>query len=1297
MRKNQYRIPLFLTVLIAISIVITASVSADVPRQNGDPPTVYVVAAVDTEADNNHPMGNYHTVFEVYNYQRPADECPAYETKYSQHGSTWSAYTDGTVFNFEVKPAGEEESVEGFTCGNDAGYGLDDYHRALQFTVPEDGSYDIAVQINYVGSPPNTPIHVVPDDNGDPDTASPLATYTLSTSGFSSGDYVTIAEDLTLTSGQPYWWYADRQSSGNNDNQFAVYRGIAGGSTTISRIMEENFRNSHVDSFGDPFKMTWFMEMDNYINQGQYQDGTPFDYLTLYNEMLDNWGSEVESWGDEMAYHHHFAHWDGSSWVHTTDLTGYDWHNEALDYMILDANYFPVTFRSGWLWTNDDLQAWIEDWMPIDYSNLPGNQYWPNSPTSWSPYQPSSSDYQTTGDMNHWIARCDSDPSQGGINSAFAEAQDSEGPVIYCWYTHKRSNMRSDLESAQTYLDNAASNPDYEGVSFRYATAQESLKQAVLDCTDDSPPVLTLLELDGMYKTIADEPLWGNHPYVTARYSNLEGEVYTHTVATQYATNAWEVAWPGEITVSTPPAPYEVDVTAENEDPERPASHAVDGNPETYWDSTDQEVPVWIQTDLGETREVRRFTIHFYDRDDREYRYEVEASTDGSTWTGIVPEETIHGQTSHVFDPAVSMRYARVRVIGNDAPTNNYAHIREIALYEHTEPQAETFYLQEVGAGAVDLCGNGAAASQPVGAELTVAKTASPDVMRIGEPLTYTVTITNESAWELTDLVLTDDLPDSMTFESATTSQGAGCIESRPLTCNLGDLAADATAQVTINVIPTTNGSINNEAEVTALDPLNNTVRAVANVSVDVIAPDIEITKTADPTVVNVGDTVNYTITVENTGDSDLSDVNVTDPLPGCTLTGPSGDDGDNILQPDESWTYTCSITAGEENTNEDIENTASVTAIDEAGGTVSAESETITVDVIAPDIEITKTADPTVVNVGDTVNYTIVVENTGDSDLFNVNVTDPLPGCTLTGPSGDDGDDILQPDESWTYTCSITAGEENTNEDIENTASVTAIDEAGGTVSAESETVFVDVINPLVRFSKDVAPTTVRVGDTVYYTITVENTGNSSLSDVTVEDSLPGCTLTGPSGDDGDEILQVSETWVYTCHVTAGEENLVNTATFTATDTLGTNVTDATRAEAVEVLHPEIKIIKTLTTDPVSIGSSVTFAITVTNTGDVRLTRISVTDPRVKICEIELDALDAGESESYTCQDSTVEATYTNIATVEGLDPLDRSVSDSDEAEVEVEISPAPPDDEYKIYLPIAIKEQAAAHSSGL
>ena len=69
-------------------------------------------------------------------------------------------------------------------------------------------------------------------------------------------------------------------------------------------------------------------------------------------------------------------------------------------------------------------------------------------------------------------------------------------------------------------------------------------------------------------------------------------------------------------------------------------------------------------------------------------------------------------------------------------------------------------------------------------------------------------------------------------------------------------------------------------------------------------AASIAVAKRAEPAVVRVGGTVNYVITVDNDGDSDLTDVTVDDDLSGCTLVGPSGDNGNLVLEPDEIWTY---------------------------------------------------------------------------------------------------------------------------------------------------------------------------------------------------------------------------------------------------------------------------------------------------------------------------------------------------------------------------------------------------------
>ncbi|MBD0830507.1 DUF4347 domain-containing protein, partial [Aestuariibaculum sediminum] len=79
----------------------------------------------------------------------------------------------------------------------------------------------------------------------------------------------------------------------------------------------------------------------------------------------------------------------------------------------------------------------------------------------------------------------------------------------------------------------------------------------------------------------------------------------------------------------------------------------------------------------------------------------------------------------------------------------------------------------------------------------------------------------------------------------------------------------------------------------------------------------------------------------------------------------------------------------------------------------------------------------------GETIDYTITVNNDGNTDLTNVVVGDELPDGSLgvvTGPTGDDGDGILNVGETWTYTASyvVTQTDLNAGADLVNTASVT-------------------------------------------------------------------------------------------------------------------------------------------------------------------------------------------------------------------------------------------------------------------
>jgi hypothetical protein len=501
---------------------------------------VYVVIAIDTESDNGHPMGTLHTTFDVHNYLRVGSAaCPRFVAKYSDNGSSWNSYTDGTAFNFKVIETSQTEPATSFVCGSNNTYGLADYAQAVRFTVPSTGTYNVQLQLSVTGNPPDTNIYVVPDLGGNPDIAHPLSTYTAHATSVINGSYTVIGSSLSLQAEVYYWWVANKQASGDDNNRFAIYQGVRSGSNTFSRVMDPDFRSSIVDSDGHPFKMSWFMEMDNFINNGFYADGRPMNYLTLYNELMNNWGTEVRSYGDEIAYHHHFMYWDGSQWIagghqHATDGQ-YEQHNYALNHMILDAQFFPTNFRAGWLNNDNQLQAWVEKWMLADV----GGAGWGG--TGWSPYHPSSTDFTQVGNMNHWIANCPTGPSQENVDAAFNQAVEENKAVLLCWYMHQRDDMRGLVASANTYLQNASS---ATGVPFEYVTAKEAM-QAIIGATDTTPPTLSITRsTSNKYNIISNESLWGSGPYLAARYGEGTGAIYQRYATAFVKANTWRANIP---------------------------------------------------------------------------------------------------------------------------------------------------------------------------------------------------------------------------------------------------------------------------------------------------------------------------------------------------------------------------------------------------------------------------------------------------------------------------------------------------------------------------------------------------------------------------------------------------------------------------------------------------------------------------------------------------------------------------------------------------------------------------------
>jgi uncharacterized repeat protein (TIGR01451 family) len=120
-------------------------------------------------------------------------------------------------------------------------------------------------------------------------------------------------------------------------------------------------------------------------------------------------------------------------------------------------------------------------------------------------------------------------------------------------------------------------------------------------------------------------------------------------------------------------------------------------------------------------------------------------------------------------------------------------------------------------------------------ADVSVSKADSPDPARVGQLLTYTVTVKNNGPATTGGVRVTDSLPGSTRIASVSTSQGACSRDSNTVTCGLGSLTGGSTATVTIVVKPSQAGTITNTATAASTQPTdpvasNNTATATTTV-----------------------------------------------------------------------------------------------------------------------------------------------------------------------------------------------------------------------------------------------------------------------------------------------------------------------------------------------------------------------------------------------------------------------------------------------------------------------------------
>ncbi len=195
--------------------------------------------------------------------------------------------------------------------------------------------------------------------------------------------------------------------------------------------------------------------------------------------------------------------------------------------------------------------------------------------------------------------------------------------------------------------------------------------------------------------------------------------------------------------------------------------------------------------------------------------------------------------------------------------------------------------------------------------------------------------------------------------------------------------------------------------------------------------PLINVTKIPSPLSLPSGPgSVTYTYVATNVGTVAMGGVWVKDNK--CSdVKFISGDtNNDSKLDLNEAWTYTCTKTVSETETN-------TATAHGSANGWDSYDTANATVvvglPVTPPLIHIVKK--PNVFSLpigGGEVTYTYTVTNPGTAPLSNVSVIDDkctgLPGRVVGHPGDLNKNNLLESNESWTFTCKSIVTKTTTN-----------------------------------------------------------------------------------------------------------------------------------------------------------------------------------------------------------------------------------------------------------------------------
>ncbi len=518
--------------------------------------------------------------------------------------------------------------------------------------------------------------------------------------------------------------------------------------------------------------------------------------------------------------------------------------------------------------------------------------------------------------------------------------------------------------------------------------------------------------------------------------------------------------------------------------------------------------------------------------------------------------------------------------------------------------------------------------------------------LSVGSPVTWEYMVTNTGGVPLSNVDVSDDHGVEVVCPADRLGLGGS------MTCTASGIAVA--------------GQYSNNGTVTAVDESEREVTDSDPSHYFGFVPPIDIEKRTNGVdadlppgpQIAIGSYVIWTYNVTNIGESTLTDITVSDSDPEVVIACPY-----TTLDPGESMECTAMGIAQEGQ----YSNNGTVTAVDDRGGEFfdsdpshyfGSESCPINIEKLTNGVDVESPSGPAI-RVDDPVTWTYNVTNTGESNLTGIAVTDDQ-GVAVTCPAA-----TLKPGESMICTASGTA----VAGQYRNVGTVKAQDASEIVVSDSDPSYYIGFGGPSIDIEKatngadaDTASgPTIRVGDPVTWTYNVTNTGESTLTDISVTDDQ-GVAVTCPAAT-----LQPGESMICTASGIAVAGQYRNVGNVTA-DANGRTVTDSDPSHYIGFVPP-IDIEKLtngvdadIAPGPMLLpGAPITWTYNVTNTGESTLTDITVADDQGVTVTCPADNLRQGESMTCTASGIAVAGQYRNVGTVTAKDDSGRDVTDSD------------------------------------